>query len=227
MTIFSRTFIVFALLANVLLLAQSLSEDEVLERLRESAESLQDASFVLMGKLYDTDGTEISLEIDVQVIPAAEVARAEFFQPDALADNFIVVDGDRLYNYVFLTNQASLFEVGDPDALGGLLPMTGEGGGFDFTLDIASLFGGWDSSVTAYSAGIYQMRFDNKEAEVAIAYVEARIREDIWFPVELVFVSPEGRTLAELKFDRVQLDTGLDPEDVRFIPDDAEIIDQR
>jgi len=92
--------------------AQDLSKEEILENLELRAESLEDASFLLTGKLIDGDGTEFPLEIDVQAMPKANLARADFFQPDALADNFILFDDDKLYNYIFLTNQATLLILG-------------------------------------------------------------------------------------------------------------------
>ena len=130
---------------------------------------MQDASFLLTGSLYDADGTEIPLEIETQVMPVEEVGRAFFIQPDALADNFIVVDDDAVYNYLFLTNQVTVLDISDPDALGGLFPEAEARGPkkpqeeFDFSLNLDKLFLGWEMSVEGYSespaGNVYDLRF--------------------------------------------------------------------
>lgn len=102
--------------------AQDLSADEVLENLEARTQALQDASFLLTGTIFDADGQEIILEVETDFIPDEELVRAYFIQPDALADNFVIVDGDTVYNYLFVTNQVTILNANDPDALGGLLP---------------------------------------------------------------------------------------------------------
>lgn len=211
--------------------AQDLSSDEVLANLKTAAESLQDASFVLTGNLTDPDGTEIALEVDVQVIPGIKAARAEFIQPDALADNFIVLNGEAVYNYVFLTNQATIFPTDDPDALGGLFPEGNVDQGFDFTFNPEQLFRGWSSSVEGYSespAGdVYEMRFVNEEPDALVAYVDAKIVDGEWRPYTMTFYSPEDTVLAALTLEDFRRDQDLDPAEVTYIPHDAELIDER
>lgn len=211
--------------------AQDLSSDEVLANLKTAAESLQDASFVLTGNLTDPDGTEIALEVDVQVIPGIKAARAEFIQPDALADNFIVLNGEAVYNYVFLTNQATIFPTDDPDALGGLFPEGNVDQGFDFTFNPEQLFRGWSSSVEGYSespaGNVYEMRFVNEEPDALVAYVDAKIVDGEWRPYTMTFYSSEDTVLAALTLNNFARDQGLDPTEVTYIPDDAELIDER
>lgn len=102
--------------------AQDLSADEVLTKLEERSTSLTDAYFLLTGTVFDADTQEYALEVDVQFIPGEELARADIYQPDALADNFIIADGNTVYNYLFVTNQVTILNADDPQALGDLLP---------------------------------------------------------------------------------------------------------
>ena len=208
-----------------------LSSDEVLANLKTAAETLQDASFLLTGNLTDPDGTQIALEVQVQVIPDVEAARAEFIQPDALADNFVVLDGDAVYNYVFLTNQATIFPTDDPDALGGLFPGGNVDQGFDFTFNPEQLFRGWTASVTGYGespvGNVYNMRFVNEEPDALVAYVDTSIVEAEWRPYILTFYSPEDTVLAQLTLEDFARDQGLDAGEVTYIPNDAELIDER
>ncbi len=215
-----------------LALAQDLSADEVLANLEARSDALQDISFLLTGTLFDTDAQEIALEIESQFIPAEELVKAYFFQPDALADNFIVADGETVYNYLFVTNQVTILNASDPDALGGLLPEGQTEGAVDLTPDLGRLFGpdSWEATVEGYEeseAGpVYRLRFDSKQ-ETNVDFVTATILDTEWLPQTLTFVKPNGDTLAELQFRDYAVDTGLDPADLRELPQDAERIDER
>lgn len=230
----SKIFVLVALLALLApAAAQDLSADEVLDEMQAAAEALEDASFLLTGNLIDPDGTRIVLEVEIELIPDARAARATFLQPDALADNFIVLDGEVVYNYNFLTNQATLFDANDPDALGGLVSeeQIQEDGGVDLSLDLEKLFAGWDVTVTGYAetpAGpAYELRFQNIDVEADIDHVAASVLDGSFLPYGLTFVKRDGSTLADLRFEDLVTDQGLDPEDVTYVPEDAEIIDER
>ena len=213
--------------------AQNLSADEILAKLEARSSSLQDASFLLTGTLFDTDGQEIALEVDTQFIPGQELARAYFQQPDALADNFIIVDGKTVYNYLFVTNQVTILNANDPEALGGLLPQDAAQGSINLTPDLGKFFSSdnWQAAVRGYKDSpdgpVYDLRFENLEQSANISYVDATILDNQWLPESMTFVQRSGDPLAELKFGDYQLDTGLDPAQLREIPQDAERIDQR
>jgi outer membrane lipoprotein-sorting protein len=208
--------------------AQELSADDVLAKLEERSEGMQDVRFLVTGKLIDADSQEFNLEVEVQMIPLENIVRMDFFQPDAVADNFVVIDSDGLYSYNFLTNQVTIFDVGDPSALGGLFPASENGEAFQFTLNMAELFAGWNVGLEGYDQGIYNLRFRNKEPEgVAMGYIDVSVDETLWLPTEMYFYSLEDRLLSELRLSNYELDQSLDPEDVRYIDDTAEIIDER
>ncbi len=213
--------------------AQNLSANEVLGKLEAKSNSLQDASFRLTGTLFDTDGQKITLDVDIQFIPGQELARAYFNQPDALADNFIIVDGRTVYNYLFVTNQITILNANDPEALGGLLPQDAAQGSINLTPDLGNFFSSdnWKATVKGYKDSpdgpVYNLRFDNLDKGANIGYVNATILDNQWLPETMTFVQRSGDSLAELKFQDYQLDTGLDPAELRDIPQDAERIDQR
>lgn len=224
----------FGLLCLILLsssfsLAQNLSKDEILANLEDTAVNLVDASFLLTGKLIDADGTEFALEIDVQVIQDLPLLRADFYQPDALADNFILVDGDALYNYIYLTNQATLLNSSDPDALGGIFG--GSDGAVDFNLNIESLFDGWELNVLGYEeseAGpVYSLEFVNLDSDVIINRVEGRVLDGLWLPYSMLFFGSKNQLLSELVFNDFVTNMGLDADDLRELPDGVEILDER
>jgi outer membrane lipoprotein-sorting protein len=236
MTYFRLLLALIAFFALAATQAQELSEEELLEQLQASAESLQDASFVLTGRLYDAGGGAIELEIEVQTIPGEELVRAYFIQPDALADNFVIVDGRAVYNYLFLTNQVTILPIDDPDALGGLFPdvqadIEEQAAEFDFSLNLERLFQGWTMTIERYGetplGNAYFLRFDNEEEGANIGYVLAQVLDEVWVPYRLDFILADGTPLAELVIEAFVRDQGLAASELRFIPPDAEVIDER
>jgi outer membrane lipoprotein-sorting protein len=230
-----RFFLSFALLLTFVTLtfAQELSTQDIVAKLTERAETVEDVTFLMTGNLIDADGQEIPLEVTISSIPTEELLRAEFIQPDALADNFIVIDGQDVYNYVYLTNQVSIFSLGDREALADLFPSgTSESDRpFSFTLNLVTLFDGWTPSSQGMSeneAGtLYTLRFDNDEKGRAIGHVETTILEETWLPTTLDFYSPEDVLIAELVFNDLEVNTGLNADDLRYIDPSAEEIDER
>ncbi len=212
--------------------AQAPDVDTVLENIKTAADALQDASFTITGRLVDADGTEIPLEVEIQLIPSQQLAGAYIVQPDALADNQIVLDGDVVKNYTFLTNQVTLFDANDPDALGGLLP-AGEGGqgSPQISFDIGAIFAGYDAAIadvaSADNGNVFTLDFRNKDAAATIATVEALVPASDWLPRSLIFRKSDSSVLAELHADDMRIDQGLDPAEVGYLPQDAEIIDNR
>ncbi len=205
--------------------AQPLSADEVLENMEREAQELGDATFLLTGRLVDGDGTTHFLEVDTSIMPGEELVRAEIWQPDALADNVIIFDENVVYNYIFLTNQVSVFRADDPDALGGLIGS--EEGAVEFTFDLGELFDGWDTEVTDYQDGVYRLEFTNLAQDAAIASAVALVDENGWVPMEIYLHRPGGGLLAELIINDFEANVGLSEEDLTWYPSDAEVIDER
>jgi outer membrane lipoprotein-sorting protein len=212
--------------------AQDLTADEIVANLTQRAETLKDATFLVTGNLIDADGQEIALEVNITTLPKENLLRAEFIQPDALTDNFIVIDGEAVYNYIYLTNQVSVFNLGDPAALGGLFPEAEEGRTFSFTLNLAQLFEGWnissEGSTDSPAGKVYSLRFDNTETEgVILNHVDTTVVEGTWVPYTMNFYNINNELVAELVFNDFVTDGGLNPDDVRYIDPSAEVIDER
>lgn len=214
--------------------ALDLDAEGVLERLQQRAEALQDASFLLTGRIVDPDGTEIPLEVEVAIIPEGRAASAYFLQPDALTDNQIVWDDEAVYNYVYLTNQVTVFDAGDPDALGGLLAQQAseaDPSEFELSLDLAEVFDGYDvtlvETVETPVGPAYRLRFDNIDTEANIDHVVADVVAGAWYPYTVEFFQAAERPLATLVIEGFEADTGLDRADVTYLPDDAEVFDER
>jgi outer membrane lipoprotein-sorting protein len=211
--------------------AQTLGAEEILERLRASAEETTDMRFLLSGELMDRDGSVIVLEVAVEAIPNLPLARAEFIQPDALADNFVILDGDVVYNYLFLTNQVSILDAQDPDALGGLIGADETELGIDLTADLTELFEGWDVEVLNFEesplGGLYSLRFWNRDLTAEVLYADAQVIDGAWVPYRVVLYEEGDVIFADLTFHDFEKNPGLDHAALRFIPADAEVFDER
>ena len=203
---------------------------EVLAALEASAASVVDLSFVLDGVLVDEAGQTIRVEVEIVAIPAIPAAGLYILRPDAIADNQIVVDGDVVKSYTFITNQVALFDLDDPDAFGGLIEV-GPDGELPITLDLAAVFAGWSASIvgtdeTPRGTGLV-LRFDNLDPDADMQYVLATVVEATWDPWRLVFYRAGDEVFADLTFRDWQRDQGLTREDVTYLPDDAEVLDRR
>ena len=210
--------------------AQTLSADQVLANLQTSGETLEDASFTLTGSITESSA-DTPLELNVQLIPEQKLIRADILQPAALADNFIVVDDQAFYNYLFVTNQVTVLDTNDPDALAGLFPdaqaqVEEAGEEFNFDLSLDSLSEGWDVALEGYGespvGNAYTLRFTNQDDTATVRYVNAEIADGEgngnWYPYTLTFLNADSTTLASLTFENFKRDTGLNPADLRFIP---------
>ncbi len=207
--------------------AQNLNSEEVLANLEQSSKNMQDASFLVTGRLIDVDTQEFALEIAVQMIPGENLVRMDFFQPDAVADNFIMIDQDAVYSYNFLTNQVSIYSLGDAAAFGGLFP-EGSNGSYEFTLNISELFSGWDITLEGYQNNLYHLRFDNTESiDIRLKHVDVSIDQELWLPTAMSFYNSQDILVADIQLNDYAVNQGIDIEEVRYIDDTAEIIDER
>jgi outer membrane lipoprotein-sorting protein len=93
---------------------------------------------------------------------------------------------------------------------------------------MTELFAGWNVSLDGYTDGMYNLHYTNKITEgVTIGYVDVAVDESLWLPTEMRFYSLEKQLLSELAITNYAIDQNLDPEEVRYIDDTAEVIDER
>lgn len=206
--------------------AQDRSVDEVLTALEASAAAIADLAFVLEGQLVDEAGQVFRLEVEVLALPTVPALGLYILQPDALADNQIVVLGDEVRSYTFLTNQVAVFDASDPDAFGGLIEPNADGT-LPLSLDLAAVFAGWDATIEEESATTVTVRFANRDPQAALQTVLATVTTDTWDPVRLVFFRAGDALFADLSFVGWTRDQGLSVEDVTYLPEDAEVLDRR
>ena len=227
---------VFCLLILTITLAnaQDMTAEEILTELEQTIESLEDIEFLLFGTLFDAvNNEEIELEVELQLIREEEVGKAYFVKPEALADNFIVYNDAAVYNYLFLTNQVTILDATDPDALGSLFSEVEDPDEkLDLDLSLETLFVNWDTSVLSYEdtplGKAYRLRFnDTTDDTDGIDHVVAVIAQEMWTPYQMSFYGQDDTLLAELEVVDFRRNIDLDPEEITYIPEDVEVIDER
>ena len=202
----------------------------VLDALATSAAGLIDVQFVLDGELIDEAGQRIAVEVEILAIPGIPAANLYILRPDAIADNVLVIDGDTVASYTFITHQTILFDLDDPDAFGGLITVE-PGGELPIDLNLSALFADWDASIvgreeTPRGPGL-TLRFDNRDPDGQFTFVLATVIEGAWDPWRLAFHRQGGELFADLTFRDFTRNQGLTREDVTYLPDDAEVLDRR
>jgi outer membrane lipoprotein-sorting protein len=214
--------------------AQDLAAGQVLANLKSSVAELEDVSFLLYGSLQADDGTRHGIEVEVEMIPDLNLVRLYILQPDALADNFIILAADATYSYNYLTNQVIIYAANDPTPFG---PLTGGSAAdgaatpFRLTLDPDELFSGWDVQLAPESGTVpdsaYELVFLNPDPAAAIGSALVTVAGDSWLPLAASLFTASGSVLAELEVQDLQADQGLESADLLWLPSDAEIIDER
>lgn len=202
---------------------------EVLQALQDTLYTTADVSFLATGQLRAADGTTYPLEIEVEALPQEQLLRLFILQPDALADNFIIVTPDDLYNYNYLTNQIVVYDSADPQAYG---PLAGDADmSFELTLDLGELFQGWDAQVTGEAdtpgGPAWQLELTNVDANANIASATILVLQDSSFPQQLSVVTSAGEPMLSIETSMVEFNTGLSSDDLMWYPPDAELIDER
>ena len=102
---------VLVLLVAALGLALALSAEEVIEKLDAYLKAGPWEALV-EGRVQTPTGEPTEIRMRVYVLPKEKIARVEFLAPDSVADNFVVITPEKVYNYLFLTNQVIVYPRG-------------------------------------------------------------------------------------------------------------------
>lgn len=95
---------IFSLFALGFTQAAPLSASEIWAKVSQTIAAAQDLESHISGKVL-SKGKEMSLELTLQTIPALELTRFQFNAPKALQDNVLILEGNKVWNYLSLPNQ--------------------------------------------------------------------------------------------------------------------------
>ena len=101
-----------------LALAQGITADSILKNLDATQKNTKDFSAKVSGSAEQND-SRTKFEVKIAGITASKLTRVEFLAPDALADNFLIIDNQNSYNYQFITNQVTIQKNANASEVGG------------------------------------------------------------------------------------------------------------
>jgi len=205
--------------------ALALSADELFDRV---AQVLDQGAWEarLQGRIVTPNGDAQEADLIVKTLPAEQIVRIEFQKPDALADNYVVITPEKVYNYLFLTNQVVVY----PRAKARI-----EGLGFDLSRmgDLRKLgeqgevVWGAPESVTFQKRKAWHLVGRSSDPDGAgFARVEVWIDREEERPLRIAFSGAEGQVFSDLvwtTFQRARFAKG----ELVIFPPDAEWIEKR
>ena len=199
--------------------ASAQTADEVVSRVQATQKNLKDVAFKVSGQAT-MEGSAQKIDMDIQAIPAQNVARINFNAPDALADNVVVVDGKKVRNYLFLTNQITEQDANRTSSSGGL--------NFSFSqfTDAAALLSRYDVKLvdtqTQSGAKVFVLEGASKDGGTERSRVW--ITEQGWRPVRVQVLGTSGRVVSDLNITNYKTNSGLSATKLKALPKDAEVI---
>ena len=207
--------------------------EEVKEELRNRLNELENVNTFVKGKLDDEE-----VEVKLQFIPYASVARLEFIKPDELADDFIVVDKESIFVYHFLTHEVETYQTQDPSILGSLISNPKKEKDVNYLrLDLRDIYDPANVFILSKTDNIYKICIDLSNTftgEVSdVDHVIAHYSENgdfAWLPKEATFYTAEREVFASASTEFAKVDENgipiddpsLYPDDVTYIPSDVE-----
>ncbi|WP_161883228.1 outer membrane lipoprotein carrier protein LolA [Deinococcus alpinitundrae] len=224
MRIFPSLAVLGVLGALSLSVAQAQTADDILNNLASAQKSAKDISFRISGSADQGGGVQ-KLDLNVQTIPASNLARLVFNAPDALADNVVILDNKEVRNYLYLTNQVTVTSTSK--AAGGQ-----DLGGLDLSQLsnlVTALKTRYDVKLIGTSGAapnrVYQLEASPKTG-VQGGKTRVFVGENGWRPTRFQLIDGGGKNVADLNVSEYKVNSGLSVARLRQLPKDAQIIRQ-
>jgi hypothetical protein len=147
-------------------------------------------------------------------------ARIEFYLPESIADNFVVVTDDATWNYLFLTNQLiiSSRDKAEVEGVGGYLLNMG-----DFEVLLEGLSFTLQGEVETSDGLAWQLSGISDDDSLGFALMDVQISQSDPHPIFIELSDTSGDVLAELRFQDFTRGS-FNAEDLSDYPFDAEVI---
>ncbi|WP_456410322.1 outer membrane lipoprotein carrier protein LolA [Oceanithermus sp.] len=211
----------------LMLLAGAALAQTAPELLQETSERLQEGPWKakLVGQVMGPGGDLQPADLKVAVVPEAEVVRIDFIRPDALADNYLVITPDKVYNYLFLTNQVVVYPRGRArvEGLGFDLSHLGDLQDLEARRDLT-----WENPASTELDGRAAWKLVGRAADPQSA---GFVRVVLWIdrsealPLRSAFYGEGERVLSDLNWEDFAF-TDLKPDTLVSFPPDAEWIEK-
>ncbi|MFC6617730.1 outer membrane lipoprotein carrier protein LolA [Deinococcus radiophilus] len=196
--------------------------NDVLYKVDQMQKNARDLSFRLTGRLT-MGGAGQNMDVFVKTIPAREVVRMEFRQPQSLSGDVIVSDRKEVRQYWSMSNQITVTGVGNAARQAGL--------GLDFSQlgSAANLGSNYNVSLLSTSnAGggrLFKLQAKpktNPQAGTAHVWVTDRG----WRPTRVQMFGPQGELMVDLNVGNFSTNTGVTEAQLRSLPRGARVVQQ-
>ena len=178
----------------------------------------------MVGRIITPNGDIQAADLIVKTLPKNEIVRIEFQKPDALADNYVVITPEKVYNYLFLTNQVIVYPRGRAriEGLGVSLSRLGE------LEDLGGEGIAWElvgEEQTEAGPAYHLVGRPQDPGEAGFTRVELWVLKDPPRPLAYRVLGLEGEVLADLTWHDLRR-ARLDVERLLEYPPDAEVIEK-
>jgi len=213
---------ILSLILSLWLVSTSLAQsaEGIIKQMQTNLET-QPWQAIVVGTLTTSENNVQATEFLIQSLATPErIARIEFFQPDSIADNFVVVTDDETWNYLFLTNQLiiSSRDKAQVEGVGGYLLNMG-----DFELLLARLSFTLQGDLETAEGLAWQLSGTLKDNSLGFAVMEVQVLESDPRPLFIELKDANGKVLANLSFTDFSRES-FTADDLRYYPEDAEVI---
>ncbi|GGQ97733.1 outer membrane lipoprotein carrier protein LolA [Deinococcus ruber] len=197
---------------------------DILNKLDAAQKTVKDLSFRLAGTAT-LDGSPQKIDLKVQSIPSAALARVVFAAPDSLADNILVVSKNEVKNYLYLTNQVTVTSTSKAAGNAGMT-------GLDLTQvsNFSSFLKAYDVKLIATSGAVgnhlYTLEGTPKTSGVNDGKARVFVSETGWRPTRLQLLDSASKVMADLNISDYKVNSGLTAARLTQLPKDVEVIRQ-
>ena len=208
------------ILTATALAVQAPTAGDLLARLEAQQKTVKDFRARITGTASAED-RKLKLDIEVQSIPAQDLTRIKFNAPDELADNFVIVDKDKVYNYLFLTNQVTVTSRKNNQSVGG------------FNFDLSQFSSGTDlfprdkvnlKPVVTDGKSYVLEATPKAGADLDFGRVKAWVQDSPLQLERVQYYNAKNVLQADITVTEYKANVGLKPAALRQLPKDAEVI---
>jgi outer membrane lipoprotein-sorting protein len=204
--------------------AQTVTVDSLLKNLDATSKNTKDFSAKVTGSA-EQDNQKTRFEVKIAGVTTAKLTRVDFLAPDSLADNFLIIDNQNVYNYQFITNQVTIQKNSSQTSVGGFNL------NFNALNDLQSTFPKdqvdfkpLTSETTPAGKAYILDATPRKNSTVDFDRLKVWVLESGWRVYRTQAFDAKGVLQFDLTIPEWKANTGLKAADLCKLPKDAEII---
>lgn len=218
--------VLLSLTAALTLLPQASAQtaSEVLNKVDQMQKNARDVSFRLTGRLL-LEGANQNMDVFVKSLPAKNLARMEFRQPQSLSGDVIVSDPKEVRQYWSMSNQITVTPINRAAQQAGM------GMGLDFSQlgNAANLSSSYNVKLlgTSNAGGgrLFKLAATAKQnPNAGTAHVWVTDRG--WRPTRVQMFDPQGKLMVDLNVTNFKTNSGLTEAALRSLPRGARVVQQ-